>query len=123
MVRAVPSCRGLFAPRAASGGESLASTHYVALAGRERARVCVGGVVTLTAVGGRVTWLCPEFGSLDPREAAFALVHEALHAAGLTESPATSGALTAREVNGLVERACAGDGVSEGVLLALGPRP
>jgi hypothetical protein len=94
-VRSTASCRALFASFAASGAESLASTHS-APADRDAARICVGGVTAFTTVGGRVTWLCPEFGNLGPRAAALMLIHEALHAAGMPERPATAGALTAR---------------------------
>jgi hypothetical protein len=105
MVRATAPCRSLFAPFAASGAESLASTHY-APADRDAARVCAGGVAAFTTVGGRVTWLCPQFSNLHPRAAALTLIHEALHSAGMPESPPTAGALTAREINDLVACAC-----------------
>ena len=123
MVRSISSCRDLFVPLGASGIESLALTHYVVLSGRERERVCSGGVTTLTTVGGRVTWLCPAFGNLDPQVAALALIHEALHSAGMPENPSTPGALTAQEISELVERACRREGVNEAVLLAMRRRP
>jgi hypothetical protein len=106
-VRSTAPCRTLFASLAASGVTSLISTHYVAPANRDAARICAGGVAAFTTVGGRVTWLCPQFSNLHPRAAAFTLIHEALHSAGMPESPATAGALTALEINDLVESACA----------------
>jgi hypothetical protein len=106
MVRSRPTCRALFAPLAGSGVESISTTHYAATTDRDRARVCAGGVAAFTTVGGRVTWLCPEFGNLGPRAAALTLIHEALHSAGMAESPSTAGALTAWEIDALVGRAC-----------------
>lgn len=107
MVRTSRTCRALFDPLAGSGVESLAATHYAATTDRDRARVCAGGVAAFTTVGGRVTWLCPEFGNLHPRTAALTLVHEALHSAGMPEDPAAAGALTAGQIDDLVEGACA----------------
>jgi hypothetical protein len=106
MVRSSPTCSALFAPLAGSGAEKLAMTHYAATTGQDRTRICSGGVAAFTTVGGRVTWLCPEFANLHPRVAALTLIHEALHSAGMPERPAAAGALTAEEINDLVEAAC-----------------
>jgi hypothetical protein len=106
MVSSTSACSALFEPFHAAAVETLASTWYAAPTGREKTRICVGRVAAFTAVGGRVTKLCPEFGDLYPREAALTLVHEALHSAGMPESPATPGALTSQEINALVARAC-----------------
>ena len=122
-VRSTAPCRTLFAPLAASGVKSLISTHYAAPADRDTARICVGGVAAFTTVGGRVTWLCPEFGNLHPRAAALTLIHEALHSAGMPESPATAGALTTLEINDLVEGACASGPAPRGAGEVVARRP
>ena len=106
MVRPDSTCSALFEPFHAAAVESLASALYAAPTDREVTRICVGGVAAFTLVGSRVTKLCPEFGNLHPREAALTLIHEALHSAGMPESPATPNALTSQEINALVARAC-----------------
>jgi hypothetical protein len=122
-VRATPPCELLFATLGASGVESLAATHYAATTNRDRAHVCAGGVAALTTVSGRVTWLCPEFGNLHPRAAALTLIHEALHSAGMPEGPATVGALTAGQINDLVEGSCAPGFARRGAEVVVAARP
>lgn len=123
VVRSNAACGALFAPLAGSGVESLAATHYAATTNRDRAHVCAGGVAALTTVGGRVTWLCPEFGNLHPRAAALTLIHEALHSAGMPEGPATVGALTAGQINDLVEGSCAPGFARRGAEVVVAARP
>jgi hypothetical protein len=106
MVRPGSPCSALFAPFHAVAVERLSSTFFAAPTERERTCLCVGGVGAFTAVGSRVTKLCPEFGALHPRVAALTLVHEALHSAGMPEAPGTPGALTSRQINALVAGAC-----------------
>jgi hypothetical protein len=104
--RGVPACAALFEEYAASGVEMMAHTFYVAPSAVERREFCVGGVTAFTQVGSRVTRLCPVFGDVHRRTAALTLIHEALHSAGMTESPSTAGALTPSEINHLVKMAC-----------------
>ena len=105
-VREDPACSALFSNFAASGVEKMARTFYVAPSAVERREFCVGGVTAFTQVGSRVTRLCPAFGDMDRRNAALTLIHEALHSAGMPESPSTDGAMTPGEINDLVGTAC-----------------
>ena len=105
-VREIPSCSALFAPFATSGVEEMETSFYIAPSVGERRQLCVGGVTAFTQVGSRVTRLCPSFGDLDREAAALLLIHEALHSAGMPESPSTAGALTPSEINRLVRTAC-----------------
>ncbi|MBI4916636.1 MAG: hypothetical protein HY825_12380 [Acidobacteria bacterium] len=110
MVRWEGPCGALLDRLGASGTASLAGAFYAEPTGSERAATCQGSVAAFTAAGCPVVKLCPEFGALDPRAAGLVLVHEALHAAGLPERPATPGAASSTEINELVERACRGRG-------------
>jgi len=105
-VREIPSCNALFEPFAASGVDKMTTSFYVAPNANERRELCVGGVTAFTQVGRRVTRLCPGFGDVDRQTAAQTLIHEALHSAGMPESPSTAGARTPSEINRLVKRAC-----------------
>ena len=105
-VREIPSCSALFEHFAASGVEEMKTSFYVSPSVGERRELCVGGVTAFTQVGSRVTRLCPSFGDLDREAAALLLIHEALHSAGMPESPSTAGALTPSEINRMVKRAC-----------------
>lgn len=106
MVRLTPACSAMFEPFHAEAVESLTSTLYAVPTALEGTRICDGRVAAFTVVGGRVTKLCPEFGGLHPRDAALTLVHEALHSAGMPESPTTPNALTSQEISALVAGAC-----------------
>jgi len=106
MVREKPSCNALFEPFATSGVEEMKTSFYVAPTVGERRELCIGGVTAFTQVGSRVTRLCPSFGDLDREAAALLLIHEALHSAGMPESPSTAGALTPSEISRLVKNAC-----------------
>ncbi len=100
------ACGALFTPFHASAADSLASTLYIGPTDAEKTRFCIAGVAAFTTVGGRITWLCPEFGTLEPWDAARTLLHEALHSAGMPESPSTPNALTSQQISTLVARAC-----------------
>jgi hypothetical protein len=105
-VREIPSCSDLFETFTTSGVEKMTHTFYVAPNAIENREFCVGGVTAFTQVGSRVTRLCPAFGDVDRQTAALLLIHEALHSAGMPESPSTAGARTPSEINRLVKRAC-----------------
>lgn len=105
-VSEIPSCRALFESLAASGVEMMTNSFYVATRADERREFCVEGVAAFTQVGSRVTRLCPGFGKVDRQTAALVLIHEALHSAGMPESPSTPGALMPAEISDLVKTAC-----------------
>lgn len=105
-VREIPSCSTLFEPFATTGFESMISSYYVAPSPVERRDFCGGGVTAFTQVGSRVVRLCPAFDGVDRNTAALLLIHEALHFAGMIESPSAGDAMTAGEINDLVRMAC-----------------
>ena len=105
-VRDIPSCRALFETLDASGVEMITNSFYIAPSVAEKRELCTGGVTAFTQVGSRVTRLCPAFGDVDRQTAALLLIHEALHSAGMPESPGTAGPRTPSEINRLVRRAC-----------------
>jgi hypothetical protein len=102
------ACRALFAGLEADGLARLGATRYRAADAAGSERVCrrAGGVAAFTAIGNPVTTICPGFDHLDVKQAAVIVVHEALHFAGLPESPATRGAMNSTEINELVAERC-----------------
>ena len=79
-----------------SGGDFLRSLRYV---NGEHLPVCEPGVLAGTRIGSRVVYLCgTRFASAqrrNPRLGAALILHEALHALGLSENPPTSLQITA----------------------------
>jgi hypothetical protein len=59
-----------------------------------------------TTVGGRPVWICRHFGRVVPEDAAAAVIHEALHLAGLDEDPRGRSAATSIEISREVRKAC-----------------
>lgn len=100
------ACRALFESLGADGVELLTTTTYLAAQGPLASGGCAHGADALTTVGGRVTWLCPSFGRLSTTRAMVVLLHEALHAAGLTERPQDPAGLSSTEINLLVKERC-----------------
>ena len=101
-----PACRALFEKFGKDGGRLISATLFFPAKGPQaKRRFCVASDA-LTQVGASVTWLCPSFGSLANDRAAMVLIHEALHFAGLTESPAEAGAMTSTQINDLVKESC-----------------
>ncbi len=69
-------------------------------------RVCQRSVPAFTYVGSPQTRLCRRFASMAPARAAVTVLHEALHGAGLTESPLNPDGMTPREIDHMVMEAC-----------------
>jgi hypothetical protein len=105
-LRDEPQCRALFEPFGTSGEEMVARSLFTIPTSDELDLFCVGGTAAITMVGSRVTKLCPCFGDLDRRAAATIVIHEALHQAGMHESPATAGAPSSEQINRMVRDAC-----------------
>ncbi len=105
-VRELASCRGLFEPLVVSGVERLSTTLYTPENAKRTNDSCDKGAMAYTYVGSPVTHLCAGFGKLSREQAAIVLIHEALHFAGLPEAPSTPDALTSRQINRLVQKAC-----------------
>ena len=104
-LRADSDCRVLFVPLRADGVEMLARSVYArANAGMEASwcRHAVAG----TSVGKKMVFLCRRFASLPVDEAATILIHEALHRAGMSESPLDRGCMTGDEISEMVRHAC-----------------
>jgi hypothetical protein len=101
-----PGCRALFDQLKADPVEALATTSYFPASGRLEATLCSSGALAVTAVGRSKTWLCSSFAGLDVNWAALALLHEALHRAGLPESPSDPHAMTSDQITRLVTLRC-----------------
>ncbi len=103
-----PDCGELFAALGADGREKLQATIYSGPISSAESELCRRRhAAALTTVRGRRTIICsPTFGELRLGRAAVVLLHEALHHAGLTESPADPGAQSAREIDRMVAVAC-----------------
>jgi hypothetical protein len=115
-VREVESCGGLFTRLGADPIETLATGLYfpvdthrreVEVCGRNAATISHGAKnLAYTTVGGAPTWICRHFGRVSTETAAVAVIHEALHHAGLTEWPHDRLAMTSEEITKMVEAAC-----------------
>lgn len=107
-VRDVPTCAALFEHLGADGIECLRVTLYQSVARGGGEEVCARGwgSVAFTRVKSPVTTLCPGFDQLTIEQAAVAVLHEALHFAGLPESPQTPGAMTPREIDRMIRSRC-----------------
>jgi len=104
---AVPGCAALYQRLGADGLALLATTVYVGPTTRGRALPCdTLQASAYTGVGQHTTVICHMFAELPPRRAAVTLLHEALHYAGMTESPADPTALTSVQISALVSGRC-----------------
>ena len=100
------SCRALFNDLDADGAERLLNTIYIGASSSSGRFPCPRRVAAHTSLHRPHTCLCPGFARLSDNSAAVVLIHEALHFAGLPESPAVTGALTSSEINQLVVENC-----------------
>lgn len=105
-VRENPDCRDLFAQFGADGLEKLATSLYYRSTGMMERRVCRGGVSAFTFIGSPQVRLCNRFASLATDRAAAALVHEALHFAGMTETPRDPHGPSPGDIDRMVSKAC-----------------
>lgn len=105
-VRWTPECRALFEELAVSGNGRLQSSLYAPPGGGHSDDPCAAGALAYTHVGSPITHLCARFAGLSPEEAAVVLIHEALHYAGMVESPLVRAAPTSAEIHTLVREAC-----------------
>jgi hypothetical protein len=106
-VREVDGCAALFGSLQRDGLELLRSTRYaLAQPGVSTDTCSRPEVPAFTAVGSPATWVCPLFERLPNDAAAVTLLHEALHYAGLRESPTYPNSLKPAEINLMVRRGC-----------------
>jgi len=115
-VREVESCGDLFAEVGADALETLTTGLYfpvdsyrreVEVCGRNSTASSKGAKnLAYTTVGGAPTWICRHFARVSNETAAVAVIHEALHHAGLTEKPHDRMAMSSIEITRMVKRAC-----------------
>lgn len=104
-VREVPECAELFRPFLADGLELLAATLYFPAGLYSQTTRCRHSFA-ITLVGGQTTWVCRKAAFHSDERMAMALIHEALHHAGLAEYPQQPTAMLSGEINNLVMRSC-----------------
>ena len=108
-VQEVESCNDLFAELGADSMETLASALYWPVKSyRDATKLCGGRTLAFTVVGSPMTFICADFDRLSDQDAAKIIIHEALHTAGLKESPQYRGhgIKTSREINSMVAKSC-----------------
>lgn len=104
-VRQRPECAGLFAPFGVDGADLLARSLYLP-AGPQRQTTRCRHAFAVTEIGGPTTWVCRKVTAHSDERVAVALIHEALHHAGLREYPADPWAMLSGEINNLVMEGC-----------------
>ncbi len=104
-LREHPTCGQLFEPFGKDGTAALAVTRYLPATLVQENRHC-RRASALTGVRSPVTRLCRSFARLPNEIAAQVLIHEALHYAGMTESPSDPTALDSASINQLVAKSC-----------------
>ena len=100
-----PACAALFAELGADARRTLAQTLYYGATRQQEDARCRDAYAA-TQVGSGVTWVCRNFAAVGTEHAARVLIHEALHRAGLPESPQAPGAMTSREIDLVVRSSC-----------------
>jgi hypothetical protein len=106
-VRTVPSCSALFDKLGADGLALLAAVEFDGATLEMGRDTCSrGGVAAFTVIKGKRIRLCPGFAVLSVPGAAVILIHEALHAAGMSEKPVDPAGLAPQEINRLVATSC-----------------
>lgn len=108
-VQEVESCSDLFAELGVDGKEVLArALYWPVFSHRDATKLCGGRNLAFTVVGSPMTFICSDFERLSDQEAAKIIIHEALHTAGLKESPQYRGhgVKTSREINTMVAKNC-----------------
>jgi hypothetical protein len=105
-LRRYASCRALFARLGSDGAAALDRASYLPASAEQERRDCRPGVFALTTVGGSAVVLCRRFARLSGHEAAIILIHEALHLAGQTESPAAPEAPDSLAITEMVMTGC-----------------
>jgi len=102
----VPQCGALFLDLGASPVELLGRSRYFPAALNRGNPSCANRELAFAHFGSPVVWVCDAFKDLSAEEAAMALIHEALHSAGLWEQPHDPQAMTSREIDHLVKSRC-----------------
>jgi hypothetical protein len=104
-LRNVPTCAALFDDLDVGGVRALSQTLYFPVPLWREQSLCRGALAA-TVVGRRPVLVCRDFAHLSDSHAAMLLIHEALHAAGLTERPSDRHAMSGAAINRMVVEAC-----------------
>jgi hypothetical protein len=104
-VRQRPECAELFSPFGVDGAALLARSLYLP-AGPHRQTTRCRHAFAVTEIGGPTTWVCRKVTAHSDERVAVALIHEALHHAGLCEYPQNRTAMLSGEINDLVMESC-----------------
>jgi len=99
-------CGALFGPLGKDGPAILGSTIYHALDQPNRYAACRNGAVAFVVPQLHETFVCTAFAWMSNDLAAAVLIHEALHMAGLDESPRDPKGLTSPQITTLVRERC-----------------
>ena len=115
-VREVESCGDLFTRLGADGLETLKTGLYfpvdsyhreIKMCGRNPSSTSQSAHnLAYTSLGAAPTWICRNFAQVSTETAAVAVIHEALHHAGLTERPLDRMAMSSIEITEMVKTAC-----------------
>lgn len=99
-------CREMFSELGADGPSTLEASKFAGVATQVDENLCGRSVSAFTSVGSPVISICDNFVRLSLERGALLLIHEALHSAGLRESPGYPDAMTSLEINAMVARSC-----------------
>ena len=105
-VHEISECRELFTALGADALERMTTSMYRATTPQMEMRVCKRGASAFTYVSTPQVRLCRRFASLGTEQAATALIHEALHWAGLGEKPRDEDGLHPHDIDRMVRKAC-----------------
>jgi len=105
-IRKEESCSALFDDLMVDGLRALSRSRYNPPQSQWERRQCSAGIAAYTVVGSNRVVVCRHFRRLDRRVQSAVLIHEALHTAGLSEGPLDPEAMTAVEIQSMVEEAC-----------------
>ncbi len=104
-IRDVEACESLFTQLNADGIEMLQTALYFPATAYRETTLCQRAVAA-THVGGSPTVICRNITGYSDEDAALVLIHEALHHAGLPESPVNRGSNTSKAINHTVGKRC-----------------
>ena len=115
-LREIAACSDLFTKLGTNGIEMLKTglylpvhsyRHEVVVCGRDpAANSREGDILAYTQVGGAPTWICRNFARVSIETAAVAVIHEALHHAGMSEWPRDRTAMSSVEITEMIKRQC-----------------
>ena len=105
-IQELDECSDMFASLGTDGLEMLKTTLYFPARALNRKDGICRRSAAYTTIGGKSTFVCPQFSSLSDERAAMFVVHEALHHAGLSEKPLDRRAMTSLQINAMVSKKC-----------------